>query len=200
MTEQGAGSHFSHDATSTPTTQGEVVHGVSLDPILSSLAVDSVYIDADFPAPSGEPAETLRQDLERVAEKHGKESPQDPHDLQGKVGSLKLAYLARTDLSPTAARDVAQHIKDSTGANTVIVQTSNNGAVVADHLSRYALESHTSHIHGKSSAAQIEEFLSETAHSEPPTHLVNAGVLTGTVGAAALVAACVTWFNRRAGR
>lgn len=121
------------------------------------------------------------------------------------AGTVKTAYIANDGLTAPDLRDIAQKIKDATGADTVIVQSPSLSAVVSDSASRFTIESKTPTLVNPANAQSVNEitaseqaFLQSLADSHPPVAMTNAlvgGVLVVAVACAAVFAALSRTFT-----
>src|SRR5699024_10791299 len=96
---------------------------------LSSLLGDAtVDIDDTFPLDDTVDPATLESEVANAAA------------AEPAMGTVKMALVPGEGISSADLRDVAQGIKYSTGATTVIVHSPDNTAVVAENFSRFAIE------------------------------------------------------------
>ena len=111
-------------------------------------------------------------------------------------GKVKVAVLTHGDFTGADCRDIAQAIKNDTGANTVIVQTPGPAAVVSDHFSRFEIETHQHLLAGSVDPAATESFVQAMHGTHVPMGLIGSLILLGTAGAAGVAAVCARLFSR----
>ena len=116
------------------------------------------------------------------------------------VGPLKVVVLDDTSASGPDLRDVAQTVKDDTGATTVVVQTPGNAAAVSSALTRSQIEKNEHLLAGTTSPSAATDFLVAADHSATPTGTVTALTVVGALVAAAVAAAATAFTGRATAR
>lgn len=154
---------------------------VDIDSIVTSLSDAAVYIDPKFPQ-ADKISEREVQEVIDGARKGASEKD---------FGDTKVAIIAKS-LSPTGMRDVAQRIKDETGANTVVVKSPGGTATVADEFSRYNLESNIHQTYGTSAATGLQNYFHALEQHRSPEALVNTGALIALLLSVAIGTAVTT--------
>lgn len=157
---------------------------VDIGSLSSFLGDATVVIDDDFPLSESIDPATLESEVSATVA------------AEPSISNLKLALIPGEDISTADLRDVAQGIKDATDANTVIVHSPDKSAVVADHFSRFAIETHTSVLANPASADGAEQVAQSTAQfselataDQPPALTITGLILGGAVACVALGAA-----------
>lgn len=111
-------------------------------------------------------------------------------------GVTKLIVLNNKDISGPDSRDVAQAVKDATGADTVLLQASGNSAVVSDGFSRFQIESKQGIIAGTLDPGAPGVLVTELDHLHTPGTAIGALGVVAALGAAAVAAAWAAWWDR----
>lgn len=112
------------------------------------------------------------------------------------LGDTRIAVLGREHLSIEDARDVAQRLKDSTGADTVIVQTADRPGVVSSEISRYRIENAQVSMFSSLDPGRTQTFLHVVAEEQSLLGPVNALAFIGVIAACAITALTTRVFSR----
>lgn len=125
----------------------------------------------------------------------------DYRDLVG-TGSgtdetLNIVILGGDAAEGTGLRNLAQTVKDDSGAETVIVRAPHNTQVVSDSLSRYQIESSQTELHGSTAPGDISTFLDSSAAAEPDFGILNVLILVGVLLTVVVAAGFAVVTHRR---
>ena len=101
---------------------------------------------------------------------------------------LNIVLLDRSTGAGTVLRNLAQTVKDDTGADTVMVRAPHNTQVLSDSLSRYQIESTQREPHGSRAPEDVPDFLLSAEQMQPDFGLLNVLILVGVL----IVALCAT--------
>lgn len=106
------------------------------------------------------------------------------------TGDLNIVILDGTSAEGTGLRNLAQSVKDSTDADTVMVRAPHNSQVISDNLSRYQIESTQQEMHGSRAPEDVSAFFDASTAAEPSFGIVNILVLVGVL----IAVVCATAF------
>lgn len=170
-----------------------------IDAVVGELAERDVYIDAEIQEDMNSYAELNpgAADAEQVfldAEQHLQNLAADPH-LAG-LGETKMVILGPIAATEPDLRDIAQYIKDATDSNTVVVEAPHAKAVVADNVSRFAIERNKKEMGEFTDVNSTATYLSMVGNETTYNTLVSASSLT-VIAITVLIAAV---FARKSAR
>ncbi len=162
-----------------------------IDAVVGELAQRDVYIDAEIQEAMNSYAELNpgAADAEQVfldAEQHLQHLAADPH-LAG-LGETKIVILGPVEATEPDLRDIAQYIKDATKANTVVVEAPHAKAVVADNVSRFAIERNKKEMGEFTDVNSTAAYLATVGNETTYNTVVSASSLT-IIAIAVLIAA-----------
>lgn len=188
---------------------------VDIDTLIQRLSASNVYID-------NEAKEELQAEQDIKEQEHASDTVQTSSDeedysdiadiltafqqsvdpetsphIPEALGDTKLVVLGNKDLSLENSRDIAQAIKDATGADTVIIHSAGRPGVVSTELSRYNIENNQLTMSHSLDPATTQHFIDNVAEDGGLLAPVNAVILTGTVAAAALAALSARYPRRK---
>lgn len=153
--------------------------------LIASLDDASVFVAEDFPTEVESGSAGLTKSLNSIVEgASGGESA-------SKIGKLKIGYITQDGPLHNSLRDKAQKVLDGTDADTVILKSPGQAAVVSENLSRYAIESNTKILREANSHPEVtQDFLNQATGFEAPTGMANVGVLLSLIIAAVITSLC----------
>ncbi|GEM_PF-3162360 len=169
-----AGETASHNQHHPDTVKSLALKGVQVNDISTELQSNSIWIDSAAGDKDSYGADIAS--VQKILDNH-------PHSE-----AVKVAVLNTRDLSMEDSRDLAQALKDASGASTMIVHTPRQGSAVSDQYSRFTLETNHKHLNEAFSGEGLDTFLGALEADHPPVGLANAGLGLVAVIAIAIVA------------
>lgn len=165
---------------------------IDVEALAGELATDNLTIDPAILKSYGEREADMVQHYRDILD--GLAAP----NITENLGETKIAVIPEGDFTSSDIRDVAQALKNETGANTVIVQSHGPAGVVSDTLSRSQIEQKQSLINRKVDPTAAETYINSLDGTDVDFTLVNGVVLTAVaVGVVATAAFARLPFLRR---
>ncbi|WP_459611793.1 Rv1476 family membrane protein [Corynebacterium urogenitale] len=160
---------------------------INVQSIAGELKNSNLTIAPEILVSYGEHKEGMVQHYEDIL--NGNSTP----GIVDNLGTAKIAVLDKRGATSSDMRDVAQALKNETGANTVIVQSHGPAGIVSDTLSRSQIEQKQSLINYKVDPTAAETYINSIEGTETDFTGINALVLTATIGSVVIAAT----FSRR---